>query len=163
MPSPSSSQTTTSNISTPFVVREDVTLRKSSRKLGVGVVGCGYWGPNLLRNFHSNRDCHLHAVADLNLERLAWAQAQYPHIKATTAADDLIELRGTGRDRVERTMADFAGQFRVRDRRRAATAAQLDAAGVEDVLRAIYRPRAPRPVEAMRLTFSLDLLLLEPL
>jgi predicted dehydrogenase len=72
-------------------VREDVSVRKSSQKLGVGVVGCGYWGPNLLRNFHSNRECHLCAVADLNPERLAWAQAQYPHIKATADADDLIE------------------------------------------------------------------------
>ena len=43
--------------------RVDGTSRKTSR-LGVGVIGCGYWGPNLLRNFHSNRDCALLAVAD---------------------------------------------------------------------------------------------------
>src|SRR5687767_15738697 len=62
----------------------------SRAKIGVGVIGCGYWGPNLLRNFHSNRDCHLLGVADLNHDRLAWAQSLYPHIKATSVVDDLI-------------------------------------------------------------------------
>jgi predicted dehydrogenase len=73
----------------PFATPDGAGSRKSSR-LGVGVIGCGYWGPNLLRNFHSNRDCTLVAVADLNPERLAWARSQYPHIKATTVIDELI-------------------------------------------------------------------------
>src|SRR5215203_3391442 len=91
MPHSNPSQTTAANITTPFLARDDVTLRRSVRRLGVAVVGCGYWGPNLLRNFHSNRDCHLIGVADLNQERLVWAQSQYPHIKATANIDDLIE------------------------------------------------------------------------
>ena len=40
------------------------------------------------------------------------------------------------------------------------TTADLDAVAVRDVLLSIYRPRLSRPVEAMRLTFSMDLLLL---
>jgi predicted dehydrogenase len=59
-------------------------------KISVGVVGCGYWGPNLLRNFHSNPSCKLVAVADLNPDRVAWAHAQYPHIKSTSVIDELI-------------------------------------------------------------------------
>lgn len=62
--------------------------------LGIGVIGCGYWGPNLLRNFHQNPDCRLRAVADLNPKRRAWALSQYPHIQATDSVDALIQDPG---------------------------------------------------------------------
>lgn len=75
------------------------------------------------------------------------------------AADDLIELRGAGRDRVPRTVETFTQGFTLLDRRRVTTATDLDAAAVRDVLVSIYRPMWSRPPEAMRVTFSLDLLL----
>jgi 23S rRNA (guanine745-N1)-methyltransferase len=78
---------------------------------------------------------------------------------ALPAPDDLIELRGEGRDRVERTLATFAQGFALVERRRAATLVDLDAAGVHDVLQSVYRPMSSQPVAAMRVTFSLDLLL----
>ncbi len=78
---------------------------------------------------------------------------------ALPASDDLIELRGKGRDRVARTVATFADGFTPAERRRAATTADLDAAAVQDVLLSIYRPLRSRPAEPMRVTFSLDLLL----
>ena len=78
---------------------------------------------------------------------------------AVPAPDDLIELRGAGRDRAARTVETFAGQFTLTDRRRVTTSADLDAASVEDLLLSIYRPMRTAPVEAMRVTFSLDLLL----
>ncbi len=78
---------------------------------------------------------------------------------ALPAPDDLIELRGSGQDRTERTIQTFAHDFRLADRRRVTTTADLDAAAVHDVLLSIYRPMRARPAEAMRVTFSLDLLL----
>ena len=78
---------------------------------------------------------------------------------ALAAPDDLIELRGTGRDRVDRTVETFAKDFTLVDRRRVTTTADLDVTGVEDVLLSIYRPMRAHPAEAMRVTFSLDLLL----
>lgn len=78
---------------------------------------------------------------------------------ALPAPDDLIELRGAGRDRVARTVEAFAQGFTLVDRRRVTTTADLDAAGVDDVLHSIYRPMRAKPAEAMRVTFSLDLLL----
>jgi len=78
---------------------------------------------------------------------------------ALPAPDDLIELRGPGRDRVPRTVETFAPHFTLVDRIRATTTADLDAAAVKDVLLSIYRPRRTAPVEDMRVTFSLDLLL----
>src|SRR5712692_1019252 len=77
---------------------------------------------------------------------------------ALPAPEDLIELRGAGRDRVARTIETFADGFTLVDRRRVTTAVDLDAAAVHDVLLSIYRPRRSR-AEAMRVTFSLDLLL----
>lgn len=81
---------------------------------------------------------------------------------ALPAPEDLIELRGAGRDRVGQTVETFAPEFTVVDRRRATTTADLDAAAVEDVLLSIYRPMRSQPAGAMRLTFSLDLLLFRP-
>jgi 23S rRNA (guanine745-N1)-methyltransferase len=77
------------------------------------------------------------------------------------APDDLIELRGSGRDRVERTIETFAPDFILRDRHRVTTAADLDADAVHDVLLSIYRPLRALSVTAMRVTLSLDLLLFE--
>jgi len=83
-------------------------------------------------------------------------------LAALAAPDDLIELRGTGRDRVDRTIETFANDFDLIDRRRVTTNADLDSAAVQDVLLSIYRPMRAQPAEAMRVTFSLDLLLLRP-
>lgn len=78
---------------------------------------------------------------------------------ALPAPDDLIELRGAGRDRVDRTVETFGAGFKLIDRHRAITTADLDLAGVQDVLHSIYRPMQSRTIEATRVTFSLDLLL----
>ena len=78
---------------------------------------------------------------------------------ALAAPEDLIELRGSGRDRVERTIAEFALGFTLVEQRRVTTHAELDAAGVEDILQSIYRPLQATPARAMRVTFSLDVLL----
>lgn len=81
---------------------------------------------------------------------------------ALAAPDDLIEVRGAGRDRVPRTVEEFAPLFALADRQRVTTTAELDATGVEDVRLSIYRPLHSKPAEAQRVTFSLDLLLFRP-
>ncbi len=78
---------------------------------------------------------------------------------AIPAADDLKELRSEGRDRSARTIEEFAGEFTLVQRSVATASADVDAAGVEDVLVSIYRPIRKQAPEAMRLTFSLELLL----
>ena len=54
------------------------------RKIAVGVVGCGYWGPLLVRNFKSLPDCQLKAVCDLNAARLKHVGTLYPDIEGMT-------------------------------------------------------------------------------
>jgi 23S rRNA (guanine745-N1)-methyltransferase len=85
---------------------------------------------------------------------------------ALPSPEDLAELRShlgePGRDRIARTVETFAPSFTLADQRRVTTTAELSAEAVHDVLVSIYRPLRSRPVEAMRVTFSLDLLLFHP-
>jgi len=85
---------------------------------------------------------------------------------ALPAPDDLIELRGglrgAGRDRTAGVIRELADHFTLTSQSRVSTTAALDASAVQDVLHSIYRPLRARPVEAMQLTFSLDLLLFRP-
>ena len=82
---------------------------------------------------------------------------------AIPAPDDLIELRGTGRERVERTVETFASHFTFESQTRSTSTADLDVAAVEDLLLSIYRPLQSQPAQATRVTFSLDLLLFKPI
>jgi 23S rRNA (guanine745-N1)-methyltransferase len=81
---------------------------------------------------------------------------------AIPAPDDLVELRGAGRDRVLRTLDEFGAAFTLSEQRRASTIADLHRDAVHDVLLSIYRPRNIEKVSAARVTFSLDLLLFAP-
>ena len=44
-------------------------------------IGCGYWGPNLLRNFSAQPGCRVKWVADINPERCTFVQQNYSNIK----------------------------------------------------------------------------------
>ena len=57
--------------------------------IGVAVVGYGYWGPNLVRNFSEVPGARLVSVCDLRSERLASLQARYPAVEIT---DDFNEI-----------------------------------------------------------------------
>lgn len=52
--------------------------------LNIGIIGYGYWGPNLVRNFSAVADAQVLAVADLDEARLASAKTRYPALEVTT-------------------------------------------------------------------------------
>jgi len=54
------------------------------KALNIGVIGCGYWGPNLIRNFIEIPDAEVVAVADLDEGRLASVTARYPQVLIAT-------------------------------------------------------------------------------
>ena len=56
----------------------------------LGVIGYGYWGPNIVRNFSSHQDCKVVAVCDKNPVALARVLIQHPNIRLMTDAEDLI-------------------------------------------------------------------------
>lgn len=58
--------------------------------LGVGVIGYGYWGPNLVRNFMEAQGARVVSVCDLSAGRLAPLAARYPTVKLTTDYRELL-------------------------------------------------------------------------
>jgi predicted dehydrogenase len=56
----------------------------------VGVIGYGYWGPNLVRNFNDIPGSQVVAVSDLREDRLANLRSRYPAIKATNNAMEIF-------------------------------------------------------------------------
>lgn len=57
--------------------------------LQLGLIGCGYWGPNLLRNYASIDGVTVAAVADRSDSRRAFVAANYP---AVTLVEDAVEI-----------------------------------------------------------------------
>jgi predicted dehydrogenase len=62
----------------------------SAPAIRVGVVGFGYWGPNLVRNVDRLGDAELVAACDLNEKNLAKLADLYPHVQTTTSLDTLL-------------------------------------------------------------------------
>src|SRR5688572_27604496 len=56
----------------------------------VGVIGCGYWGPNLIRNLIASRRCDAITVCDANLENLARASERFPQLGFVANVEDLL-------------------------------------------------------------------------
>lgn len=63
--------------------------------INVGVIGYGYWGPNLVRNFSECDQLRVTAVADRDPARLALAKKRFPSIETTTAFNDLVKSPDT--------------------------------------------------------------------
>jgi predicted dehydrogenase len=58
--------------------------------INIGVIGYGYWGPNLVRNFSEMSEARVHTVADLNPKALELVSRRYPAVKVTTDAQAMI-------------------------------------------------------------------------
>lgn len=56
----------------------------------VGIIGYGYWGPNLVRNFFNAKDCIVKSVADARPERLLQLKKTFPSISCVADADEII-------------------------------------------------------------------------
>ncbi len=59
--------------------------------LKLGVVGYGYWGPNLVRNFHEADGARVIATSDLDESHLTRLQVRYPTIETTTQYQDILK------------------------------------------------------------------------
>lgn len=58
--------------------------------VNIGVVGCGYWGPNLIRNFGQIKECKVMSCSDLSEDRLNHIKNLHPDIKTTKDYMDII-------------------------------------------------------------------------
>ena len=58
--------------------------------VNIGVIGYGYWGPNIVRNFSAHHDCKVVAVCDKNPTALARVLIKHPDVRLTTDADSIV-------------------------------------------------------------------------
>src|SRR5579864_8533599 len=60
-------------------------------RIKVGVIGVGYWGPQIVRNLHEMPNVKLVAVADMKPERLDFVRRHYPDVKVFASHTELLE------------------------------------------------------------------------
>lgn len=58
--------------------------------LKAGVIGYGYWGPNIVRNFSANPNIIVKKVCDLSDDRLKLVHSSYPDIETTPVSDEVL-------------------------------------------------------------------------
>ena len=56
----------------------------------IAQLGCGYWGPNLLRNFSAQPECHVKWVAEEDPKRREYVEANYPKTQTTPHWQDAV-------------------------------------------------------------------------
>jgi predicted dehydrogenase len=61
-----------------------------TRRVGLAVVGLGYWGPNLARNFHSLEEAEVRWLCDASEETLQSTGARFPEVGTTPSLDEVL-------------------------------------------------------------------------
>jgi predicted dehydrogenase len=61
-----------------------------AKQIRVGVVGCGYWGPNLVRNFRALPNCQLARMCDVSEQRLNHLRSLYPEVEGEREYEHLL-------------------------------------------------------------------------
>ncbi|MCW1886370.1 Gfo/Idh/MocA family oxidoreductase [Luteolibacter flavescens] len=64
------------------------------QQLAVGIVGCGYWGPNLARNISLHPDAGIAALCDLNPDRLEHVRRMHPGVRFFTDFQRFLAMPG---------------------------------------------------------------------
>lgn len=65
-------------------------MKTQTKVIRVGVVGCGYWGPNLIRNLRHLPDCQLKIICDASEQRLGHMRRLHPEVATTNRFDELL-------------------------------------------------------------------------
>jgi predicted dehydrogenase len=67
-----------------------VNKKEKMSTLRIGVIGYGYWGPNIVRNFYNAGNATVVSVCDLNPKSLQRVRRMYPTMAVTTNPDELL-------------------------------------------------------------------------
>jgi predicted dehydrogenase len=65
-------------------------MKTMKKTIKVGVVGCGYWGPNLIRNLRQAPDCQLKVICDTSEQRLRHMRRLHQDVATTTRFEDVL-------------------------------------------------------------------------
>ena len=63
----------------------------TGRPVNVAIIGAGYWGPNLIRNFSSLRECEVTTVCDRKAGRRSYVKEQFPGIPITADHNEVLQ------------------------------------------------------------------------
>jgi predicted dehydrogenase len=77
-------------------VRSPHVTAPADQRVGVAVIGAGYWGPNLVRNFQGSPSFRLRWLCDLDLSRAQGVLGDYSTVAATDSLDDVLADDGVG-------------------------------------------------------------------
>jgi len=66
-------------------------MKSIKQTIKVGVVGCGYWGPNLIRNLRQSADCNLKVICDASEQRLKHMRKLHHDVATTNQFNDLLQ------------------------------------------------------------------------
>ena len=66
---------------------QNVVNMSNNYMINIAQLGVGYWGPNLLRNFVSNKNCIVKTVVDLSQDRRDFVKGLYPAVEISDTAE----------------------------------------------------------------------------
>ncbi len=61
------------------------------KQIRIAQLGCGYWGPNLLRNLSANKRCQIKKVVELSSERRDYVRRLYPAVSITNNVQEIFD------------------------------------------------------------------------
>src|SRR4051812_47285256 len=64
--------------------------------LGIAIVGLGYWGPNLARNFAATPGADVRWLCDADRQALATIGAAHPGVRLASSIDEVLDDEGVG-------------------------------------------------------------------
>jgi len=76
-------------------------MKALKKTIKVGVVGCGYWGPNLIRNLGQLPDCQLKVICDASEKRLSHMRRLNPGVATTSPGADTASDESAAATRIE--------------------------------------------------------------
>lgn len=62
----------------------------TQKRIVIAQVGCGYWGPNLLRNFSALPNCEVRYVVDASADRRDFVSKNFPHAQAVESIEQVL-------------------------------------------------------------------------
>jgi predicted dehydrogenase len=84
------SSNSSGTVQTAVAPGDVATVRGKSDVVRMGVIGYGYWGPNIVRNLHGLDNCQVLAVCDKSPAALARARKLYPGVHLTTDFAEIL-------------------------------------------------------------------------
>jgi predicted dehydrogenase len=69
---------------------KDLHSPMKNKEIRIAQLGCGYWGPNLLRNFSAQPSCHVRWVAEQDPKRRAYVESNYPKTQTTESWEQAV-------------------------------------------------------------------------